>query len=186
MPTLCGSFIGTLGEALTPELQEFLKQVRERPWNFKKLLLVVSLHPDPADSAIWNKQIFPVGRATRYLTDEIVMSGVQPDDVLYELRRIRDRFENERGGASFKQQIDAEWQLANEMMNATERFGNVLLRPFIMDPLLLPTPDAQKLCKLAQDFSQKMLPEDLVRRIMNSEASEAHLTRLGKFSSQLR
>ena len=181
MPTLCGSFIGTLGEALTPELQEFLKQVRERPWNFKKLLLVVSLHPDPADSAIWNKQTFPVGRATRYLTDEIVMSGVQPDDVLYELRRIRDRFENERRGASFKQQIDAEWQFANEMMNATERFGNVLLRPFIMDPLLLPTPDAQKLCKLAQDFSQKMLPEDLVRRIMNSEASEAHLTRLGRF-----
>jgi hypothetical protein len=180
VPTLYGSFIGTLGEALTPELQEFLKQVRERPWNFKKLLLVISLHPEPADSPIWKKQTFPLGRATRYLVDEIVMSGVQPDDILYELRRIRDRFENERRGASFRQQIDAEWQLANEMINATERLGNVLLRPFIMDPLLLPTPDAQKLCKLAQDFAQKMLPEDLVRRIMNSEASEAHLTRLGR------
>jgi hypothetical protein len=181
VPTLYGSFIGTLGEALTPELQEFLKQVRERPWNFKKLLLVISLHPDPASSPTWNKQIFAVGRATRYLVDEIVMSGVQADDILYELRRIRDRFESERRGVSFKQQIDAEWQLANEMINATERLDDVLLRPFIMDPLLLPTPDAQKLCKLAQDFAQKMLPEDLVRQIMNSEASEAHLTRLGRF-----
>ena len=139
------------------------------------------MHPDPADSAIWNKQIFPLGRATRYLVDEIVISGVQPDDVLFELKRVRDRFENERGGASFKQQIDAEWQFANEMINAAERLGNVLLRPFIMDPLLLPTPDAQKLCKLAQDFARKMLPADLVRRIMNNEASEAHLTRLGRF-----
>ena len=181
VPPLYGSFVGTLGDALTPELQEFLKQVRERPLNFKKLLLVVSLHPDPAGSPIWNKQTFTLGRATRYLVDEIVMSGVPADDILYELRRVLKRFENEKRGTSFKQQIDAEWQLANEMINATERLGNVVLRPFIMDPLLLPTPDAQKLCKLAQDFARKMLPADLVRRIMNSEASEAHLTRLGRF-----
>ena len=181
MPPLYGSFVGTLGDALTPELQEFLKQVRERPLNFKKLLLVVSLHPDPAGSPIWNKQTFTLGRATRYLVDEIVMSGVPADDILYELRRVLKGFENEKRGTSFKQQIDAEWQLANEMINATERLGNVVLRPFIMDPLLLPTPDAQKLCKLAQDFARKMLPADLVRRIMNSEASEAHLTRLGRF-----
>jgi hypothetical protein len=181
VPTLYGSFIGTLGEALTPEIEEFLKQVRERPWNFKKLLLVVSLHPEPAESPIWNKQTFTLGRATRYLVDEIVMSGVLADDILYELRRVLKRFENEKRGASFKQQIDAEWQLANEMINTAERLGNVLLRPFIMDPLLLPTPDAQKLCKLAQDFARKMLPADLVGRIMKSEASEAHLTRLGRF-----
>src|SRR5215510_14512817 len=93
VPTLYGSAIRNLGEEPTPELQEFLKRVRDRPCNFRKLLLVISLHPDPEGSPIWKKQTFPVGRATRYLVDEIVMSGIPADDILDELRRIRDRFE---------------------------------------------------------------------------------------------
>ena len=175
---LHGSFAGPLGASpLTPAVQDFLNQVRKRPQDFKKLLLTVTLHPDPVGSAIWGRQSFTFDKQTRYLIDEILMSeqSGQPEVVVRdELRRI--------ALANFKQEIEAEWHLNNEMINTARGLGYALLSPFIMDPLLLPEPpDPRKLCKLAREVAQKMLPQDLVRRIMNSDASEAHLTWLGKF-----
>lgn len=180
-------FGGMLGESqpqpaageLSPELEEFLNQVRKRPQDFRKLLLTVSLHPDPSESAIWSTQTFTFNKGTTYLIDVLVLSDVRADHLINELTEIRDDFE--KRDPSFKKQMDTEWKLTCELHTTAERLNRVLLGPFIMDPLLLPKRDAKKLCKSAQDFAQKMLPQDLVRRVMNSEASEAHLTRLGRF-----
>jgi outer membrane protein OmpA-like peptidoglycan-associated protein len=162
---------------LTPALRGFLNQVRNRPQDFKKLLLIVALHPDPAESRIWARQSFTFDKKPKNLQDEILLSGhpgqakVVVRDVLMQIAR-----------ANFKQEIDAEWRRSNELINTARGLGYALLSPFIMDPLLLPDPpDPRKLCKLALEFAQKMLPQDLVRGIMNSEVSEAHLTSLGQF-----
>jgi len=182
VPMLHGSFAGSLGASpLTPALQDFLNQVKLRPTDFRKLLLTVALHPDPARSRIWDRQSFTFGKQTRSLSDDILMSGGAKvyKVVADELGRIAD------GDPSIKEQIADERHLRYEMANAFDDLGKkVPLQPFIMAPLLLQAPDpsilCQKLCKLALDFAQKMLPQDLVRRIMNSEASEAHLTYLGE------
>jgi hypothetical protein len=173
-PTLHRSLPGMLGESsFAPAIQEFLNQVRKRPHDFKKLLLTVTLHPKPEDSVIWEKQTFTFGKQTRHLVDEVLMSG-QTREVVAELRRISD--------ASFKQQMEAERNLQFHITNATVRLGKALLQPFLYDPLLLPEPlQYVELSRLARHFAQHMLPGDLAKRIMNSEASDVHLAYLGSF-----
>jgi hypothetical protein len=87
--------------------------------------------------------------------------------------------------ASFKQQIQDEKNLQFQMKITADALGKVLLQPFLFDPLLLPAPGGvlpyQKLSKLARDFAQGMLPKDLAQQILSSDASEAHLARLGVF-----
>jgi len=179
VPTLHGSFgLAPNGPELTPALQDFLNQVKLRPKDFKKLLLTVSLHPKPEESAIWGRQSFVFGKQTKYFIDEILMSGTRATSfVLAELGRI--------SAASFKQQIQDEKNLQFQMKITADALGKVLLQPFLFDPLLLPAPGGvlqyQKLSKLARDFAQGMLPKDLAQRILSSDASEAHLARLGVF-----
>lgn len=175
---LSGSFAGTLAESpLTPELQEFLNQVRKGPQDFKKLLLTVTLHPDPAHSVIWGKQTYTFGKQTRYLVDDLLMSEQPSEVIIAELKRISD--------ASFKQQIKDESNLQIQMINATGSLGKALLQPFLFDPLLLQAPGGflpyVELSRLARHFAQSMLPVDLVQRIINSDASEAHFAFLGSF-----
>ena len=177
VPMLHGSFgLAPSGPELTPALQDFLNQVGKRPQDFKKLLLTVSLHPKPEESAIWGRQSFVFGKQTKYLIDEILMSGNRAT-VLAELGRI--------SAASFKQQIQDEKNLQFQMKITADSLGKVLLQPFLFDPLLLPAPGGvlqyQKLSKLARDFAQSMLPKDLAQRILSSDASEAHLASLGVF-----
>jgi hypothetical protein len=175
---LSGSLAGTLAASpLTPELQEFLNQVRKRPQNVKKLLLTVTLHPKPEDSVIWDKQTFTFGKQTKYLVDEALISELPTAFILTVLKRISD--------ANFSQQIKDESHLQIQMINATGSLGKALLQPFLFDPLLLPVSGGglpyKELSRLARHFAQSMLPKDLAQRIMNSEASEAHLAYLGSF-----
>jgi len=172
-PTLYGSLAGKLGEGVDSKkiINDFLNQVRQQPQSFKKLLLTVALHPKPEDSRIWEKQTFTFGKETRYLVDEILMSGLSTAFILTVLKRYSD--------ASFKQQIQDEGNLQIRMINATASLDKVLLQPFLFDPLLLPASvNYRETIRLARHFAQNMLPEGLARQIMKSDASEAHLAYL--------
>ncbi len=178
VPLLYGSFAGMLGKnVFPPNIQEFLNQVRKRPQDFKKLLLTVTLHPDPGQSVIWDKQTYTFGKQTRYLVDDLLMSEQPSEVIIAELKRISD--------ASFKQQIKDESNLQIQMISATGSLHKVLLQPFLFDPLLLPALGGfvpyLELSRLARHFAQSMLPKDLAQRIVNSDASEAHFALLGSF-----
>ena len=174
---LHGSFADTLGKALPPAGKKFMDEVRKRPQDFKKLLLTVTFHPNPLDSKIV-VQIKPA------FVDMMLMNDLQAVDFLNPLRRIRDAFK--KRDARFKQQIEAELQLRNEMIKVTGALGPQKLKPFLVDVLFpataeFPEIDEWKLCRLGRNFAQMRLPRELAQRIINSEASEAHLTTLGRF-----
>jgi len=179
VPMLYGSVAGMFGEDADSKkrLDDFLNQVRLRPLSFKKLLLTVTLHPKPEDSVIWNKQTFTFGKETRHLVDEVLLSELPTAFILTELKRISD--------ASFSQQIKDEAHLQLQMIFATQNLDKVVLQPFLFDPLLLPMIGGalpyRELTRLARHFANYMLPGDLVQRIMNSDASEAHLAVLGSY-----
>jgi hypothetical protein len=163
--------------ALTPALQDFLNQVRQRPQDFKKLLLNVALHPSPTHSRAWNDQTFTFNKQTRHLLDEIVMSG-QSGEVVVRNELMRIAF------ASFKQEIEAEVRLQNDLIKTTRALGPKKLKPFLVEPLFPPTtsePEEYKLARVGLYFAGFGLPNQLAQRIINSEASEAHSTRLGNF-----
>ncbi len=178
-PTLYGSLAGMLGEGVDVEdfIKDFLNQVRKGPQDFKKLLLTVTLHPDPGQSVIWGRQTYTFGKQTRYLVDDLLMSDQPSEVIIAKLKRISD--------TSFKQQIQAELNLQVHMINATARLDKAVLQPFLFDPLLLPALGGSlpyvELSRLARDFARGMLPVDLVQRIVNSDASEAHFAYLGSF-----
>lgn len=181
-PMLHGSFAETLGaNPLPPEGRKFLNQVRERRQDFKRLLLTVTFHPNPIHSKVFVKH--PIGNTD--VIDYLMFNGLQPVDVLDPLRRIRDDFQREN--ADFKRRIEAELQLRNEMIKTAGALGPDKLKPFLLEPLF-PAKDSPyvetdewKLCRLARNFAQMRLPRELAQRIRNSEASEAHLTNLGRF-----
>lgn len=187
VPTPYSSFAGTLGASpFPPEIQEFLNQVRKRRQDFKKLLLTVTFHPAPAVSMTFGKQKFNFGKQTKHLVDELMMSSIAPVDVLDPLRRIRDKFRTQDAG--FKRQIEAELQIRNEMIETAGRLGVdreklklFLLKELIPQTVEAPAVDDWKLCRLGLSFAQEMLPPRLAQRITSSEASEAHLTNLGRF-----
>jgi hypothetical protein len=87
--------------------------------------------------------------------------------------------------ANFSQQIKDEAHLQLKMILATQNLDKVVLQPFLFDPLLLPVSGGglpyKELSRLARHFAQHMLPGDLMQRIMNSDASEAHLADLGSY-----
>jgi hypothetical protein len=175
-PRLHGSFAENTGVS-SPLSKKFLDQVRKRPQDFKKLLLTVTFHPAPVDSKIANRNQPP-------FVDMILMDGIQPVALLNPLRRIRD--ELQKRDSRYKQQIEAELQLRNEMIKITGALGPQKLRPFLVETLFpatgeFPETDTWKLCRLARNFAQMRLPQELAQRIMNSEASESHLTNLGRF-----
>jgi hypothetical protein len=179
IPILHSFVAGMLGEDVDSKkiITDFLNQVRLHPQNFKKLLLTVALHPKPEASVIWEKQTFTFGKETRYLIDEILMSGLSTAFILTKLKQYSD--------ASFSRQIKDEADLQIKMVNATQNLSKALLRPFLYDPLLLPMSGGElpykELSGLARHFAQHMLPRDLAQQIMKSDVSEAHLAYLGSY-----
>jgi hypothetical protein len=178
VPMLHVSLAGPLGASpLTPALQDFLNQVKLQPKDFKKLLLNVALHPSPTHSRAWNDQTFTFNKQTRHLLDEIVISG-QSGEVVVRNELMRIAF------ANFKQEIEAEWRLQNDLIKTTRALGPKKLKPFLVEPLFPPTPpepEEYKLARVGLYFAGFGLPHQLAQRIINSEASEAHSIRLGNF-----
>jgi hypothetical protein len=184
VPTLHGSFSGTLGASpFPPEIQEFLNQVRKRPHDFKKILLTVTFHPTPTSSMSFVKQQFNFGKQTKNLVDELLMSSTPAQAILDPLRRIRHKFRTQDAG--FRRQIEAELQIRNEMIKTAGDSATRLLLQKKLQPMLVEASLTEDfslvLCKLGLSSAQKLLPAALVQRIRNSEVSEAHLTNLGKF-----
>jgi len=178
VPTLYGFFAGPLGESpFSAEIREFLKQVENRPRDFRKLLLTVTFHPKPMESNIK----VTIGKGTFVLLDASLFFNLEPPVIfLDELRRIRDKFQD-----TFKGQIEAELQLRNEMIRTAGDSATRLLLQKKLQPMLVEASLTEDfslfLCKLGLSSAQKLLPAALVQRIRNSEVSEAHLTNLGKF-----
>lgn len=187
-PMLYNSFAGTLGKnLLPPAIQEFLKQVRKRPQDYKKLLLTITFHPNPIES---NIDVTIGGTTTKFL-EHILLQNITAVDLLDELRLIRDDFQ--KTNKSFKRQIEAALKLRNIMFKTTGRLvrdellrtrGKLVphkLKPFLLDAL---QPGYSEFSfhqhKVGLSFAQKILPPTLVQRIIRSEVSEAHLTNLGK------
>lgn len=159
---------------LPPDVKEFLNRVRNRPQNFGKLLLTVTFHPNP----IQIQHKLPFGKGLLNLLEVMLLSNIQPVDILDPLRQIRDDFQ--KRDAPFKRQIEAELQLRNEMIKATGGLGPRKLKPVLLEASL--TEDITfYLCRLGLSFAKKMLPAPLAQRIINSAASEAHLANLGSF-----
>jgi hypothetical protein len=181
IPTPYTSFAETLGEPpLPPEIQEFLNQVRKSPQNYKKLLLTVTFHPRPMFSEV---KISIQKGVPQDLLDVQLMHNLDPPGVfLDELRRIRDDFQ--KRDPHFKQQIDAELQLRNDMIriagDRAMRLGSQTLRPVLVEALLM-TDICFNLRNLGTSSAQKILPPDLIQRISNSEVPDVHFTHLGKF-----
>lgn len=170
---------------LPPKVQEFLKQVRKRPQDFKKLLLTVALNPDPI---LENIQVpFPTYRGRRFLIDILLLEGITNAELADALKPISDDFQK---NTAFKRLVEAERQLQRTMIETTtsvvlDEFHKAggksvpqKLKPFLLDSLQAPNPLLQ--AKVGLKFAQKMLPPTLAQRIIRSEASEAHLTRLGQ------
>ena len=180
-PTPYSSFAGTLGASpFPPEIQEFLKQVENRPRDFRKLLLTITFHPKPMESNIK----VTIGKGSFVLLDASLFFNLEPLVVfLDELRRIRDKFRTQ--DTDFKRQIEAELQLRNEMIKTAGDSATRLLLQKKLQPMLVEaslTDDLSiLLCRLGLSSAQKLLPAAIVQRIRNSEVSEAHLTNLGKF-----
>lgn len=189
-PVLHGSFAGALGAPpLSPEIREFLKQVRKRPQDFRQLLLTVTFHPLPAMSITFVKQRFTFGKRTRYLSDEILFSGASEAEIIDKLKRICDEFKKQ--DARFGRQIEAELALRNEMTKTTGELitsqllktkGNLAqnktLTSFLLEALRAKA--TYDLPGIGSSFALRMLPPKLVERIRNSEASEAHFTNLAR------
>ena len=176
-PMLHGSFADALGASpFKPEIQEFLNQVRKRPQDYKKLLLTVTFHPDPISSQV---KITIGKNVPQNLLDVQLMYGIEPPGIfLNKLRRVRDDFQ--KRDARFRQQIEAELQLRNEMIKTAGDLGPEKLKPFLLEPLFTENLTIFN-CRLGFSFAQKMLPPTLVQRIRNSDVSDGHLTNLGKF-----
>jgi len=176
---LQGTVLRMLGEDVDSKkvINDFLNQVRRQPQSFKKLLLTVALHSMPEASRIWGNQTFTFGKDTRYLLDEILMSGLSTAFVVTVLKRYSD--------ANFSRQIKDEADLQVKMIVATQNLHKGVLQPFLFDPLLLPMSGGelpyQELSRLARHFAQHMLPGDLAQRILSSDASEAHFAHLGGY-----
>ena len=189
-PILHGSFAGALGAPpLSPEIREFLKQVRKRPQDFRQLLLTITFHPAPAMSITFVKQRFTFGKLTKYLSDEILVSEASEAEIIDNLKRIRDEFK--KRDDRFGQQIEAELQLRNEMTKTTGELitsqilktnGNLAQNKTLTSFLLeaLRTKATYDLPGIGLSFALRMLPPKLVERIRNSEASEAHFTILAR------
>jgi hypothetical protein len=126
---------------------------------------------------IWEKQTFTFGKGIRYLVDEVLLSGLSTAFIVIKLKQYSD--------ASFSREIKDEAHLQLQTIIATQNLNQTVLQPFLYDPLLLPAPGGmlpyKELSRLARHFASGMLPGDLVQRIMNSDASEAHFAHLGSY-----
>ena len=184
-PTPSNSFAGTLGKnSLPPETQKFLKQVRNQPHTYKRLLLTVTFHPSP----IYSDLDVTIGRYPLKLLDYVMTNNITAVELLDELRRISNTFH--KTDKNFRRQIEAELKLRNTMFKTTGRLvrdellrtsGNLVpqkLKPFLLDALLSGNTPLERSWQ-GLSFTQKMLPPSLAKRIMKSDASEAHLTYLG-------
>jgi hypothetical protein len=181
-PSASLSFAGAPGASpFSTEVREFLSRVRARPQDFKELLLTVTFHPDPMLSQA--KVTIMAGQQPQFLQDAAVMNNLDPPGAfLNKLRRIRDDFQ--KRDTRFKQQIEAELQLRNDMIatagEVAMRMARQSLYPLLLDALrtnALPF----TLSELGRRSVEKILPPPLVQRLRTSAASDAHYTNLGSF-----
>lgn len=174
-------FAGTLGETQFPAaIQEFLNEVKNRPQDFKKLLFTVSFHPTPMDT----QNTFNIGGRPMFLIDAGLMYKLDPPGpFLNRLRSIRNAFREKN--PQFKQHLEAELQLRNEMMAAAGDKSRRMQSAQTLAPILLEALAQSDMGLLNHSLGLKhaptLLPASLFQRIRNSEASEAHFVNLGRF-----
>ena len=192
-PILPGAMSGISGTDGLPQMvQALLKQIRRKPQAYKKLLLTLTFHPLPIYSNV--RFVAPEFVEPTYLADYVLFSGIRDDqvvDFLDALRAIRDAFRS--ADKDFREQLEAELRLRKRMFKVTGRlFRDELLRhdgkvSKRLEPFLLATTatapgfDAPlNQARLGRAFAEKMLPDELTRRLISSAASDGHMTYLAR------
>jgi hypothetical protein len=200
-PMLSGSVAGMLGDVSEKQmLEDFLDTVRRNRRYYDKFLLVAWVHHDFINSKTLDEVHVGgfvrtvVVKQPRKIGDLVLNSGTTPDEFSSALRLIAVEFYQQDG--DFKQKLDAEEQLWTEINMNLPGDGCVpesirqdagkrsqyqkKLRPFLLQAALEPPTfySFQRQCPLALSFVQKMLPQNLQRRIIDSNASEAHLANI--------
>jgi hypothetical protein len=181
-PMRYGSVAETLGtNSLPVEIQKLVDAVRNRPQDYKSLLLTIIFDPLPGYSsrlALSNVlKRLNLGTAD---AEAVLLSRPRLKQIVWELEPIRADLQ--KRDAHLQQLIDAELRLRYEMM---ETAGGIRpqkrFEPFLLEASLLSPLADLAFYWLGLDFAKKMLPAKLNERIMSSAVSVGHLTYLGQF-----
>jgi hypothetical protein len=184
IPVRDRAFAGTLGDpgskVILDKLDKLLDKVRARPQDHKRLLLTVTVHPEPTESH--GTQTFPGHPGSRSIVEFLINTGISADDFLKELRLIRDAFRDTN--KNFSEQIDAEVRLRDEVIKTFGKVGinSEKMKPFLLAPLFALS-DVGRL-PAGLEFAKKMLSTSLIQRIRSSTVADAHFVRLGRLLSQ--
>jgi len=181
-PMFYGSFAGTLGtNSLPAEIQKLLDEVRNRPQDYKPLLLTIIFDPVPGYSS--RVALSDVLKRLNLGTADavaVLLSYPRLKQIVWELEPIRADLQ--KRDARFQQLVDAELKLRYEMMGTAggirpqKRF-----EPFLLEASLISPVADLPLYWLGLDFANKILPAKLSQRVMSSAVSVGHLTYLGQF-----
>jgi hypothetical protein len=169
---------------LSPALRTWLKGIRAKPGDYEMLLATATLHPKPADSRVWGRHNFTVGSVKRYLIDEILMSGLSPQDILDRLQRISADYK--KRNPAWRRTIQDAVTLRGEYMNALSVMGR-LPQALGSFPLLTFYPpnkgeiEAWKLARLGYSFAKAKFPPKLAERMLKTPANEAHYYMVGRW-----
>jgi hypothetical protein len=191
-PVLSGSVAGMLGDVSEKKrVEDFLATIRQNRRYFNKFLLVAWVHHDFINSKTLD-ELRVWGFVQRKIVELVLLSGTTADEFRNALRLIAAEFSQQDG--DFRQKLDAEEKLGTEINMNLPGDGCVpesirqdagklsqyqkRLRPFLLKAALGGGADyTAKKCPLALSFVQEMLPS-LQRRIIDSDASEAHLANI--------
>ena len=173
------TFAGTLGDPdFKVELDRFLDKVRAHPQDHKKLLLNARLHPFP----LFSKTVSNYPVQTHLLFDLIVFAGGSDEAIRKELSQLAD--------AKLQQEIKAELKLWGRALQTLAKVDKSklkwsLVQAALLDPKKVDDPNGDveyvyfKYPGIGSDIAKRFLGS-VGQEIFKSNASEAHLVKLGR------
>lgn len=165
----------------------FREKVILHPQDHRKLLLAARLHPFPkASSLIINYAVNAKEDLLTLLTEAygIGANVVEYDQIFDEWKRIADRKLGPNVADEEKRVVEAAKVIAYNLKNNLKEIKPILLEAAMLDPKELEKAPAALSLRFL-DLGARLTGKLLLRSIMESEASEAHLVRLGWRFAQL-
>jgi hypothetical protein len=168
---LYGHLSGPLGDGdLQRRIAEAIEGER-RSNKLPNLLIDISVNPFPKNHGLF--------------VDFNLMNNFsgQEDQVLSALTKAHDDLY--KADPSYRQRVDAEWDLRNKVRQAITALSFQQIRPFLLDALVSPifanVGGEQVLTSVAvpSAFAKKMLPRALNQRLDKSAVKFSHLTHIG-------
>ena len=180
IPTLHGSFAGTLGEpSLPPEIQQFLDRVKKNPQDYEAVLLTVTFHVEPWASDHLHRLIGSTYSGSASTIEEA--KAIQ-DRVLQALQDIQQQHLTDN---AFNKLVSKEKQLISVVAKAFQKRIKEIetqsvswLEQILTEALLVDIPPLTQ--QVGKDFILFQLPPEIAESILNSRVPETHYARLGK------